>query len=324
MSKSVNISEVISLFKDASSLCLLGHLKPDGDAYGSTLGLGLSLAEAGKTVTLCNQDGALKMYEFMPGFDHLVQTPEQTVDCDLVVSLDTSTHPRLGERFLAWDRKVDVNIDHHISNTLYADSNFVLGDQPSTASIALQIIEEGNFPLSADSASSLFVGVSTDTGSFRYRGTTAETMRQAARLIEAGADSAELSRQCYQSMTQARFELRRLATNTMTFEENARLAYMELEPSMFESTGALPEDTEGLVESAQLVNSVTLAALFEHKADGSLKVSLRSKGEVNVSEIASEFGGGGHAAASGINFKSDSIQNRDTVLARLRRALKTS
>jgi len=306
----------------ASSVAVFSHMKPDGDAYGSALGLGLTLRHLGVKVTIYNQDGLLDMYRFLPGSALIEKTPSLAPLHDLIVSLDTSTEERLGSNFLAWEKKVDINLDHHVSNTLYGKINHINPDVPATASLVIDLIQTCQWPLHADAASCLFVGLSTDTGSFRYRGTTAATFRQAADLSTAGADTAELSRLCYQSMSPQRFALLRLAYESLKTECNHTLAYYTLTPEMFTQTGAKPEDTEGIVETSLSVNSIEAGALFEIKSDGSLKVSLRSKGKINMSQIASSFGGGGHPGAAGINFPSGAAGHKESVLAEIRAALK--
>jgi bifunctional oligoribonuclease and PAP phosphatase NrnA len=310
--------------EEASSIILLSHVRPDGDAYGSSLGLAHTLRSLGKHVHVFNQDGLLPMYDFLPGSTIVQATPLSAPPADLIVSLDTSTKERLGPSFLSWGKSVDLNIDHHISNTLYASTNLIDPDQPATAALITDLIQQHGWPMTREAASNLFVGLSTDTGSFRYRGTSSTTFRQAADLVEAGADSAELSRHCYQSMSAERFALLRLAFHSLRTEQHHQLAYYTLTPDMFQESGAKPEDTEGIVETSLNVASVRLGALFEMKQDGSLKVSLRSKGEINVSRIASEFGGGGHPGAAGINFCSEGETHLQEVLTRLRLALTES
>lgn len=320
----MNSPELISLLeklKESRSVCILGHVRPDGDAYGSTLGFGLSLEAAGKTVHLFNQEGMNATYSFLPGAEKLKTTPSKSPDCDLVVSVDTSVESRLGAAFMGWNRKVDLNIDHHVSNTNYGQLNLIDSTLPATAALLLKIIQAGSLPLPPETASNLFVGLSTDTGSFRYRGTTGETFQAAASLVAAGADSAELSRHCYQSVTPQKFELTRLALQTIRFEKDRRLGFMELTPEMFLASGATGADTEGLVDFLQDIQTVTLAALFEFRDSENLKVSLRSKGEVNVSQLASEFGGGGHPSAAGINLKGSARELQHKILDRLRQAL---
>lgn len=312
---------LLEKLKGARSVSILGHVRPDGDAYGSTLGLGLSLREAGKEVFFFNQEGMSPAYAFLPGSDQLQATPAEAPACDLVISVDTSVENRLGPAFMGWNRKVDLNIDHHVSNTNYGILNLVDPSLPATAALLLRIIQAGGLPLPPFTAANLFVGLSTDTGSFRYRGTTADTFQAAADLVRAGADSAELSRQCYQSVTPQKFELTRLALQTIRFEKDSRLGVMELTPEMFQASGASSADTEGLIDFLQDIQSVSLAALFEFRDSNTLKVSLRSKGEINVSQLASEFGGGGHPAAAGINLQGNVREMQNKILDRLRQAL---
>jgi phosphoesterase RecJ-like protein len=235
--------------------------------------------------------------------------------------VDTSVENRLGPAFMDWKRKVDLNIDHHVSNTNYGILNFIDPSLPASAALILKIIKEANLPLSPSAASNLFVGLSTDTGSFRYRGTTAETFQAAADLVRAGADSAELSRLCYQSVTPQKFDLIRFSLQSIRFEKERRLGIMELTPEMFRNSGASNQDTEGLIDFLQDIQTVELAVLFEERDSENLKVSLRSKGTVNVSLLASEFGGGGHPSAAGINLKGPVRELQNKILDRLREAL---
>ena len=307
--------------EEASSIILLSHVRPDGDAYGSSLGLAHTLRALGKLVHVFNEDALLPMYNFLPGSDIIQATPASPPTADLIVSLDTSAQERLGPSFLSWGKVVDLNIDHHVSNTLYAKTNLIDPAEPATAALIIRLIQECRWPMTREVASNLFVGLSTDTGSFRYRGTSSSTFRQAADLVEAGADSSTLSRHCYQSMSPERFALLRLAFQSLQTEHQHQLAHYTLTPEMFLESGARPEDTEGIVETSLNVNTVILGALFELKKDGSLKVSLRSKGEINVSQIAAQFGGGGHPGAAGINFNSDGETHRQQVLTQLRNSL---
>lgn len=305
----------------ASSITLLSHARPDGDAYGSVLGLGITLRALGKSVTIYNEDGLIEMYQFLPECKLVTPTPTYSPQSGLILSLDTSTKERLGKSFLTWNQEVDYNLDHHVSNTLYAKNNIINPAMPATAALVIDLIQLHQWPLPASAASCLYVGLSTDTGSFRYRGTNAHTFRQAAYLLDSGANAAELAIHCYQSMTPERFALLRLAYGSLETDCCDSLAYYTLTPEMFDSSQAKSEDTEGIVETALLVKSVEVGALFEHKRDGSLKVSLRSKGKVNVSVLATSFGGGGHPGAAGITFKSDGLQQKEKVLNKIKESL---
>lgn len=312
---------VIKKINSAKHITLLSHVRPDGDAFGSVLALGLSLKKGGKKISILNEDGLTSLFKFLPGSNYIQQTPEHPLETDLVISLDTSTHDRLGKKFTSWNRSVDINIDHHISNTNYAEINIIYSNQPATACIVQLLIEEAGYPLDEEIAANLFVGITTDTGSFKHRGTTAQTFEMTARLVKAGADPTDLAKECYQSFSPSRFKLSQLAMQYLKFESNDSLAIFELTPDMFIQTGASSEDTEGIVESALAVKTVEVSVFFEFRQQDSLKVSLRSKGKINVSEIAREFGGGGHPGAAGIDFPSASGENQQKVLDRLRQHL---
>jgi phosphoesterase RecJ-like protein len=303
----------------ASTIWLLSHVRPDGDCLGSSLGLAGALQAVGKSVRVFNQDPVPDLLAFLPGASRVEPMPSSPPDAGtLLVALDTSALPRLGPTFQAWNTPPALNIDHHESNTHYAALNFVDPNEPSTASLVWRLIRAAGWPLDAEAASHLYVGLMTDTCSFRYRGTTAETLRCAADLVQAGADPAALAQAFYQNISPARFSLRRAALRDLRMECGGRLSVIDLTPQTFAETGATPEDTEGLVEEALTVRGVEIAALFELKPTGALKVSLRSKGRFNVCTLAQSFGGGGHAGAAGINFDSDGPAHRAAVLEKLR------
>lgn len=313
-----SFEKAMELFQKSKCIGLCSHVRPDGDAYGAMLGLGLSLKKMGKVVRMFNPDGLSAMYQFLPGAEE-IETPQidKPAKCNLWVALDTSTKERLGDVFNQWGFEVDVNLDHHVSSTKFGKLNLIRPDLPSTASLVQEFIENMKMPMDADIAANLFVGVSTDTGSFRYRGTTIDTFHAAARLVSAGADPAELAQKCYQSVSLERFELHRLAMETFTLDCDQKLAHAVLSQEMFEKSGAQPEDTEGLVEKIQEIDSVQVAAIFQYGKDY-IKVSLRSKGSLNVNTIAAEFGGGGHPLAAGIRIKGTDKENQQKVLKRLK------
>lgn len=311
-------TEAISTLASAGEIWIFSHQRPDGDALGSSLGLGLVLQQQGKKVRIFNQDPVPDLYRFLPGQECVEPVPAEAPGKEvLLVALDSSTWERIGPAFQAWKRPPGLNLDHHESNTCYGQLNIIDASEPSTASLVMRLLDEAGWVPSARAASNLFVGLTTDTGSFCYRGTTARTFQIASRLVELGADPSELARECYQSISPPRFALRRLALQKIQFLAGGKLATLELDPGMFAESGALASDTEGLVEEALTIRGVEISALFEIRPGGALKVSLRSKGKYNVSRLAQEFGGGGHPGAAGINFATDPAPNQQAVLGRL-------
>jgi phosphoesterase RecJ-like protein len=281
---------------------ILSHVRPDGDAYGSTLALGLALLAAGKTVHLFNQDGMTKSFRFLPGSDLLDVTPVEPPSREaLVIAVDTANFERLGRNFVGWNLPVDLSLDHHAGNQCYAKFNVIQADLPATAQLLYRFILFCGLTITPDVATNLFVGLSTDTGSFRFRQTSTDSFRMAAALSETGIDVAALAQSCYQSHPVSRLRLLREVLNTIQFRLNDRVVYYYLTKEMFEKSGAAREETEGLIEYLQSCETVEVAFVLEELDNQRTRVSLRSRGRVDVNRLASQFGGGGHTLAAGIN-----------------------
>ena len=300
---------------------LLTHLRPDGDAYGSLLGLGHALEDRGAKPKMYVEGGMIDMYRFLPGSDRVEDLPNTMPETDCLVALDTSTRERLGQKTVSWTRPVDIVIDHHISNPGYGVMNLIVSEIPSTTGVLFKLLEPGGWKISPAGATCLFTGLTTDTGSFRYRGTNAETLHIAARMVELGADPSEIAKQCYLSITHERHALKRLVSNTLSIKDNKKSAFLTILPEFYTKSGAKSEDSEGIIEEVSSIQGVEVGSLFEFNSDGGLRVSLRSKGKVDVNAIATVFGGGGHKAAAGIRFAKDAEKNRDLVLAAISQAL---
>lgn len=301
---------------------IIAHIRPDGDAYGSTLALALCLRALGKDVIALNADGMIERYRFLPGADSLIATPATPVEADRkIIGLDTADPIRFGKVFHTWNRLPDLNIDHHISNTGYSPINCVIPDVPATAEVLYELIRAEGLPLNADIAANLFVGISTDTGSFRHRQTTARSFEIAADLVRAGAAPTDLAQQCYSSFTLGRLLLLREALNDTTFLDDGQISYFHLTSDVYARTGTSSEDTEGLIESIQMVKTVQVAFMIEKTDEEFTRVSLRSRGKVDVQQIASKYGGGGHKLAAGIRSKLSIDALEAGIIADIRQAL---
>jgi phosphoesterase RecJ-like protein len=283
---------------------IISHVRPDGDAYGSTLGLALSLQGAGKEVQVTNADGLSPLFEFLPGSKALTVTLPVPPEPDrLIISVDCADQKRLGPAFDQWQRLPDVNIDHHVSNPGYAKVNLIDAASPATAQVLFEIITALNWPLTAEVASNLYVGLMTDTGNFRFRQTTAHTFAIAGKLVEAGADPTDLAQSCYQSFRPERLLLMKEVFNSIHFANKERVAWFFLTPEMYARSGAIPDETEGLIEYLQAVRTVECAFMLEALPGGMTRGSMRSRGHVDVQKICQEFGGGGHRLAAGLRSK---------------------
>jgi phosphoesterase RecJ-like protein len=282
---------------------VVSHVRPDGDAYGSTLGLALALRALGKDVRVHNEDGLSPLFEFLPGTEGLRDKPTAPEADRLIVAVDCADQKRLGKTFDSWQRTPNVNIDHHISNPGYAKINLIDAETPATAQVLYEIITALKWPLNADIAANLYVGIMTDTGSFRYRQTTARTFEIAAKLVAAGADPTDLAQGCYNSSRAERLLLVSEVLKGIHFANQNRIAWFTLTADMYTRSGAIPDESEGLIEHLQAVKSVECSFLLEALPEGLTRASLRSRGTVDVQKICQEFGGGGHRLAAGLRTK---------------------
>ncbi len=287
--------------REGGRFAVLSHVRPDGDALGSQLALGLSLKRLGKDVRIWNEEGMLEKYSFLPSANLLTKPPADPEDVDVAIALDTAIQNRLGTALPAVrSAKVWINIDHHPSNPGYGDLVYINPKAPATGQILFELIRSEKLPIDAAIAENLYVAISTDTGSFQYPNTTARTFEIAAELVRAGVDVGRVSQLTYENYPRRRAELLRDLLGTMRFEVNNRVASFSLSLATAKKLGVLPEDNEGLIDHLRAIHGVIVAVFFEELADGKVRVSMRSKSEkVNVCAICEKFGGGGHVLAAG-------------------------
>jgi len=287
--------------REGGRFAVLSHVRPDGDALGSQLALGLSLKRLGKDVRIWNEEGMLEKYSFLPSANLLTKPPADPEDVDVAIALDTAIQNRLGTALPAVrSAKVWINIDHHPSNPGYGDLVYINPKAPATGQILFELIRSEKLPIDAAIAENLYVAISTDTGSFQYPNTTARIFEFAAELVCAGVDFGLVNRLTYENYPRRRAELLRDLLGTMRFEANDRVASFSLSLATAKKLGVLPEDNEGLIDHLRAIHGVIVAVFFEELADGKVRVSMRSKSEkVNVCAICEKFGGGGHVLAAG-------------------------
>ncbi len=291
--------------REGGRFAVLSHVRPDGDALGSQLALGLSLKRLGKDVRIWNEEGMLEKYSFLPSANLLTKPPADPEDVDVAIALDTAIQNRLGTALPAVrSAKVWINIDHHPSNPGYGDLVYINPKAPATGQILFELIRSEKLPIDAAIAENLYVAISTDTGSFQYPNTTARTFEMAAELVRAGVDVGRVSQLTYENYPRRRAELLRDLLGTMRFEVNNRVASFSLSLATAKKLGVLPEDNEGLIDHLRAIHGVIVAVFFEELADGKVRVSMRSKSEkVNVCAICEKFGGGGHVLAAGARIR---------------------
>jgi len=316
--------DIGEVFAKHDSFVILSHVRPDGDAIGSQLALGLALEAAGKKVRLINEDGLPDNLVFLPESQRIELPPAEPLDVEVAIALDTATKPRLGDNALhaASKAKLWVNIDHHKSNPAYGDVNHIDSSSPATGQILYKLITALNLPLPDASRDAIYVAVSTDTGSFQYPSTTEETYLMAADLIRRGLDVGRINSLTYDHSPYRRVELMRALLNTLELTGEGRVAYWDLTMATSERIGLKPEDSEGMIDIIRGIDGVIVALFFEELPDGKIRVSMRSKDpRVDACQVCMEFGGGGHALAAGIRMAGPLSAAKERVLEAVKRAL---
>ncbi len=324
-SPTASFDEIGAILRRHKSFALVSHIRPDGDAVGSLLGLGRSLQEMGKSVVLLNENGLPESYGFLPGSEAIRRPGTEPVEAEVAIALDTATRPRLGEGCLAAISRVPLllNLDHHISNPGYGDLNHIDASAPATGQILYELLVSQEMPLPPESRDALYVAISTDTGSFQYPSTTARTYEIAADLVRRGVAVGPINSLTYNNHPYRRVELLRALLASMELSAGGRVAHWSQDSATSRALDLRAGDSEGLIDILRGIRGVVVAVFFEELPDGASRVSLRSKdARVDVCEVAAGFGGGGHPMAAGIRMKVPLAEARGRVLAALEEAVR--
>lgn len=297
------ISEIIG---DCSRFLITSHVRPDGDAIGSELALYLALRSLGKDVSIYNQDGVPEAYRFLPATAAVSRDFGRAESYEAVFVLDCSDLDRIGrdsEKLTAI--KYVISIDHHLSNGEFSDIGILDPGASSTGELVFKLIRELKIEITPEIATNLYTAILTDTGSFHYSNTGAESLGIASELVRAGADPAHIAGQVYESNPPAKIRLFAKAVQTWKLEWEGRVGSIVVSREMLREADANLEHTENFVDFVRAIKGVEVALFFLEMGDDSYKVSMRSKGRINVEKIASRHGGGGHANAAACRISGD-------------------
>ncbi|MCX8109165.1 MAG: bifunctional oligoribonuclease/PAP phosphatase NrnA [Verrucomicrobiae bacterium] len=319
------VQRIIEAINQAETICVAGHVRPDGDCIGAQLGLALAIRNLGKRVSVWNEDPIPDKLAFLDP-EGLLERPHGNGEFDCVITVDSASYERLGtvtEHIK--NRRVLINIDHHPSNTRFGDINWVRAREPSTGELVFRLIKYARWPITPRIADCLFTAVSTDTGSFQYPTTRPTTFVTAGELVKRGANLGNICREVYQSFPLSRVKLLRYLFSRFRLTHKNQIAYFWLRPADFARSGADPADAEGLIDHLRAIEPVVVACVFEQVEPELIRVSFRSKRpSVDVSLIASQFGGGGHTAAAGARIAGPPRVVQRKVLAAIRRAINSA
>jgi phosphoesterase RecJ-like protein len=316
------VRRIIEEIRQHQTFCIVGHVRPDGDCVGSQLALAYALKNEGKKVTCWNEDGMPDKLKFLDP-EKMFERPHRGEEFDCVIATDCASFERLGKAGSAVEqRKVLINIDHHQSNTRYGDINWISAREASTGELIYKLLRAANWSINPEIADNLFTAVSTDTGSFQYATTKPLTYHTAGELVQRGANLAKICDEVYQSHPLSRVRLLRHLYSKFKLTYNDKIAYLWLKKKDFARAGADKEESEGLIDHIRDIKPVEIAIIFEEIEPEITRISLRSKLEkVNVNEIASQFGGGGHKAAAGARIPGRPMSVQRRVIAAVKKAL---
>ena len=315
------IRQIADLIRRHDACLLLTHVNPDGDALGSLLGLALGLESAGLRTFPVSADPVPDIYHFLPGADrirdHLPPQPPM-----LAISVDADGLARVG-RFAAELERVCalVDMDHHATEKAFGDLHWVDPGAAATGEMVYRLLRALPVALTPDIATCLYTAILTDTGRFCYSNTTPRALRIGAQLVRAGADLPLIYREVYESKSFSASKLLGLALGRLRRADDVRVAFSELTPEDFRAASADLGETEGIVDHLRAVREAWAAALFVELPEGAIRVSMRSRGAVDVGEVALRFGGGGHLNAAGCTLPGPMPEARERLLRALLEAL---
>ncbi len=289
------IAEVLASIRQRDHFVLTSHARPDGDAIGSVLACCQLLRALGKDAQVVLSDGVPVIYRPLPFADAVVHASAINGRYDAAILLECDSVARA--RLQGLEGRFLINIDHHQSARPFADVNWIDPTAAAIAEMVYRLARAARVEVTPDIATCLYTGLLTDTGSFCYPGTTAATFELARELVECGADPVDIAQNVYFSRPTSKMRL--LGAALSNLHREGALAWMHVTREEVDRAGALDEDAEGLVNYALGIAGIEVAVFFLELAGGHFRVSLRSKGAVDVARIAEGFGGGGHPCASG-------------------------
>lgn len=291
----IDLHETAAILQNSDNILLLCHAHPDGDTLGSATALARALSAMGKKIKVDCADPIPKDFSFM--FEGL---SDEDFEPELTVAVDVADIKLLGKEYEGrYQGRIELCIDHHGSNMLYADKVWLEPESASAAEMIFLLLKELNAEITPEIASCLFTGVSTDTGCFRFSNTTVRTFEIAAELAKLGADTYNIIQVFFETKTKTYAALERLALEGMRFYCNDRCALVCVTQDMYKRSGSSESETDRLANLPRQIEGVLVGVTMRELKDGSFKASVRTHGDISAAEICKRLGGGGHVGAAG-------------------------
>lgn len=303
----MKLSDVSAILLKMDNIEILTHHYPDGDTLGSAYALCLGLQSLGKSARVILAGKPADKFNYL-----LNGVKQQDFKADNIVSVDVAANSMLGENEDKYTGRINLCIDHHISNSVTADERYVDGEAAAAAEIIFALLKEMKVNFTKEIADCLYTGISTDTGCFMYTNTTPETHKIAAELMEIGCDFEQINKAMFETKSRAKLRLERMVYDTLEFFCNGKCAVIYTTLEMQSKLGLGDDETEGLASIPRQIEGVLIGITMREKQGGTFKISVRTNGETDACEFCKRFGGGGHRAASGcaVDGSLDEVRSR--------------
>ena len=306
------VADIARVIDESTDIGALAHKDADADSLGSALGFTLSLRELGKRVHPVAPAPVPRLLDFLPGFELLEDEPQRL---DSLFTFDCATVGRFGDkRSLVDSVSTVVNIDHHASSERFGTINLVEPTASATGEVVYGVLRELDAPITPAVATNLYAALFTDTGGFRHENTTEASLRLGAELVSLGANPAWVALKTYKSRSVSRMRLEALAVARLHAELDGRLIWSEITQAMLAEAGAEMDESEGVIDLLQSIDTMQVAVLFKEQASGLTKLSVRTRDPYDATEICIPFGGGGHHRAAGAEVEEPLASVRERVL----------
>ena len=317
----MTLDEILKQIQKAEKIVILTHESPDGDAVGSSLAMKLIVEKLEKTADVIIPEYS-RLFNFLPSAE-AIMTDSEIKNYDLAISVDCATLKRMAKKEYFENAKTTIVIDHHGSNTMYGDLNYVNPVSPACCEVLAGMLKYYEIDITKDIGTCLMTGIITDTGGFRHVGITPETFEFTADLIRLGVDVPDIYKRTLNTKTRANFELSKRVMDRMEILEDGKVTFTYMNKKDEEEVGAEPGDHEGLVEIGRDIEGVEVSIFIRQKEnEEAYKISMRSGNKVNVSDICFLFGGGGHPRAAGALIQGNVEQVKEKLMKEVRKALK--
>jgi len=310
---------IVDAVRSRKRFVLSSHSRPDGDSIGSQLAMAYALRALGKDVTIINQDSAPGPILQFPGVDTIVIANEVAGEYEAAIIMECSDLARTGVSGL--NRSFVINIDHHPGNTEFGDINWFDSSAAACGEMVFDLVGALGVPMSLEIATHVYLAILTDTGSFHYSGISPRTFDICKRTLEAGVDPVQIARMVYDSNHMGRLKLFGSVLSAMQIDRTGRIAIVYVDHAMARAAGGSYEDTEGLVNLPLTVKEIDAVVFFKQERDDEYRVSLRSKGEIDIGAVAKAFGGGGHKNAAGCTVRGSIDDLKRQLVEKVERAI---